>query len=189
MPVIGRRSTRPSRGRQRGRWAGVAVVVGKAEPSASTRTMGGRGGGGQQGRAVGVNADDGRAWRWWSARPSRRYQRGRWAGVAVVVSKASRRRQRGRWAGVAVVVVSKASRGRHRGRWAGVAVVVSKASRGRQRGQSASEAACVSKASRGRRRERRRAWRWWSARPSRGCHRGRWAGVNTTARGRHARRA
>ena len=55
-------------------------------------------------RAVGVNADDGWAWRWWSARPSRGRQRGRWVGVAAVVSKASRGRQRGRWAGVAVVV-------------------------------------------------------------------------------------
>ncbi len=62
------RSARPSRRRHRGRWAGAAVAVSKAEPSASPRTMGGGGGGGQQGRAVGVTADDGRVWRRWSAR-------------------------------------------------------------------------------------------------------------------------
>ena len=126
--------------------AGVAMVVSKAEPSASPRTMGGRGDGGQQGRAVGVNADDGWAWRWWSARPSRRRQRGRGGGRgdggqqgrAVGVTADDGRAWR-RWSARRAVGVNaddgwawrwwsaRPSRGRHRRRWAGLAAVVSKA--------------------------------------------------------------
>jgi len=71
-PASARTSTtggqQTSRRSQCKRAAGVNATVSKAKPSASQRTMGGRSGGGQQGRAVGVTADDGWAWRWWSAR-------------------------------------------------------------------------------------------------------------------------